>query len=418
MSLPLNPQGTREMDAETLAEAYAQILRESEERAAEVERLNAELREVDRLKTEFLSMISHELRTPLTAIIGYTDLLLRGTHGALNERQGRHQQAVKHGAQRLLAIINDLLDVSRLDSALIELDLGEVRLGSVFQLALEAVRESAGEARLMLGVEEPADLPTVWGDQARLVQVLVNLLSNAVKFTPEGGRIDLWAERVEGRVRVNVRDTGAGIAAENLAHIWDRFFQADQSVRRRYGGTGLGLAIVRGLVELHGGTVAARSEGNGRGATFSFDLPVYRTAPTRVAPPAEPWPGSETATVLVVEDQRDNRELLATMLEEMLGVRVITATDGIDALERAEQQPDLILLDLMLPRLDGFEVVRRLKAAAHTREIPVLALTALTRPTERDEALAAGCDGLILKPFDTDELIAAVATRLRMKDEG
>ena len=406
--------------ASRLEEAYAELLRESEERAAELERLNAELRNVDRLKTEFLSMISHELRTPLTAIIGYTDLLLRGTHGDLTERQRRHQLAVKLGAQRLLSIINDLLDVSRLDSGLVELDCGAVSLETVFQQALGSVRDAAAEARLTLRVEQPADLPPVYGDQARLGQILTNLLSNAIKFTPEGGRIELWAERgQEDRVCVNVRDNGAGIAPEHLSHIWDRFYQADSSVRRRYGGTGLGLAIVRSLVELHGGTVSATSDGLGRGATFTFDLPVYRAAPVSPAPPAERPAGPAAATVLVVEDQRDNRELLATMLQEMLGLNVLTASDGVEALEQAEARPDLILLDLMLPRLDGFDVVRHLKAAEHTRHIPVLALTALARPSERDEALAAGCDGLILKPFDTDDLIQTVSNHLaRARGEG
>ena len=399
---------------ESLADAYARLLRESEERAAELERLNAELREVDRLKTEFLSMVSHELRTPLTAIIGYTDLLLRGTHGELNARQLRHQQAVKLGAQRLLGIINDLLDVSRLDSGLVELDLAPLSLETVFQQALASVRDAAAEARLTLRVEQPADLPAVLGDQVRLTQVLNNLLANAIKFTPEGGRIELWAERAgQDRVRVHVRDTGTGIAPEHLAHIWDRFYQADSSVRRRYGGTGLGLAIVRSLIELHGGTVSASSGGLGQGAAFSFEIPAYQAEPARPAAPAEQPPGRATATVLVVEDERDNRELLATMLQEVLGVEVLTASDGLDALEKAEALPDLILMDLMLPRLDGFEAARRLKAAEHTRHIPVLALTALTRSTERDEALEAGCDGLILKPFDTDELIAAVEAHLR-----
>lgn len=410
---PQTPDSRLQAQNSDLEAAYALLLHESEERAAELERLNTELRNVDRLKTEFLSMISHELRTPLTAIIGYTDLLLRGTHGDLNERQRRHQQAVKHGAQRLLSIINDLLDVSRLDSGLVELDFGPVSLEAVFQQALAAVRDVAAEARLTLRVEQPADLPPVLGDQARLVQVLTNLISNAIKFTPEGGRIELWAEPGEGeRVCVHVRDNGSGIAPEHLSHIWDRFYQADSSVRRRYGGTGLGLAIVRGLVELHGGTVSADSGGPGRGATFTFDLPIFRGEPARPLPPTEPREDRAAATVLVVEDQRDNRELLATMLQEMLGLEVITASDGVEALEKAEACPDLILLDLMLPRLDGFEVVRHLKADERTRQIPVLALTALARPSERDEAMAAGCDGLILKPFDTDDLIATVAAHL------
>jgi signal transduction histidine kinase/ActR/RegA family two-component response regulator len=418
-------------DRAAIAIEHSRLLRESRERNAELEatnaelartnaeleRANAELRAVDRLKTDFLSMVSHELRTPLTAIIGYTDLLLRGTHGDLNERQVRHQQAVRNGALRLLALINDLLDVSRLDSGLVELDLTEVSLTEVVDQAVAGAREAATGAQLSLRVELPTNLPAVRGDRARLVQVMANLLSNAVKFTPPGGRVDVWAiSEAEGQqVRVCVRDTGAGIAPEHLQHIWDRFYQADSSVRRRYGGTGLGLAIVRGLIDLHGGLVEAESPGPGEGATFSFDLPAV-AASHQTPQTSQPF-DVRGATVLVVEDERDNRELIAMMLQEVLGVEVISASDGLEGLEQAAHKPDLILLDLMLPRLDGFEVVRALKADERLRDIPVLALTGLTRPSERDEALAAGCKGVIVKPFDTEDLIRSVAEQLRVKPE-
>ena len=403
-------------DRAAIAISHARALQASHERAVDLEQVNAELREVDRLKTNFLSMVSHELRTPLTAIIGYTDLLLRGTHGALSERQLRHQSAVKQAAQRLLALINDLLDVSRLQSDQVELELAPVSLAEVFDEALNGARELAANAQLSLRVELPTNLPLLRADRDRLVQVLNNLLSNAIKFTPAGGRVELRAELDEaaGLARISVIDTGAGIAAEHLDHIWDSFYQADSSVRRRFGGTGLGLAIVRMLVELHGGRVAAESGGPDQGARFSFQLPVQETSTVRspVAPgELDPQPAS-AATVLVVEDHPDNRELLATVLQEMLQLQVITARDGVEALERAAMLPDLILLDLILPRLDGFEVVRRLKADPRTRHIPVLALTALTDESERQEALTAGCDGLIVKPFDTDTLVQTVAARL------
>jgi signal transduction histidine kinase len=403
-------------DRAAIAIAHARALQASRERAVDLELVNAELREVDRLKTNFLSMVSHELRTPLTAIIGYTDLLLRGTHGALSERQLRHQAAVKQAAQRLLALINDLLDVSRLQSAQVELELAPVSLAEVFDEALSGARELAANAQLSLRVELPTNLPLLRADRDRLVQVLNNLLSNAIKFTPPGGRVELQAEQDEaaGLARISVSDTGAGIAAEHLDHIWDSFYQADSSVRRRFGGTGLGLAIVRMLVELHGGRVAAESGGPDQGARFSFQLPIQDGSTIRspVAPVALDSQPVSAATVLVVEDHPDNRELLATVLQEVLQLQVITARDGVEALERAATLPDLILLDLILPRLDGFEVVRRLKADPRTRHIPVLALTALTDESERQEALSAGCDGLIVKPFDTDTLVQTVAARL------
>lgn len=399
-------------DRAAIAIEHSRLLRESRERAAQLEAANAQLREVDRLKTEFLSMISHELRTPLTAIIGYTDLLLRGTHGPLNERQMRHQRAVKSGAHRLLELINDLLDVSRLESGLVELERSEISLAGVLQKAVAGARQAADEARLTLRLELPERLPTVYADEARLVQVFANLLSNAVKFTPEGGWIVVRAATTPDgqRVQVFVEDNGIGIRPEHLAHIWDRFYQAESGARRRYGGTGLGLAIVRRLVELHDGEVHASSPGPGRGASFRVDLPVHRP----VAPAAPAQPDLGRYTVLVVEDQADNRDLLATLLQEMLGVRVITASNGLEALERLKSRPDLVLLDMMLPHLNGFDVVRLLRDAEQTRDIPVVALTALSQPNEQAEALAAGCDDLIVKPFDTDTLIEKVASKLRV----
>ena len=410
-------------DRAAAAVEQARLVRLHDERSsalaqasAEAASANAELREVEQLKTEFLSMVSHELRTPLTAIIGYTDLLLRGTHGQLNERQLRYQHSVKEASQRLLALVDDLLDVSRLESGQVELELTTVDLAEVFEQALVEARQTAVQIRPTLRVELPADLPRIQGDPVRLRQVLANLLSNAIKFTPSGGRVDLWAEPTEQgrRVRVSVTDTGAGIAPEHLEHIWDRFYQADSSVRRRHGGSGLGLSIVRQLVELHGGTLTATSPGLGRGATFSFEVPVARPATVEARPPAPPRRSPSAPRVLVVEDQQDNRELLSTLLEEMLDVEVLTARDGLEALEQVAQGPSLILLDLMLPRLDGFEVARRLKADPDTRQIPILALTALTRPSEQEEALAAGCDGVVTKPFDTDQLVAAVGARLHL----
>jgi len=274
--------------SESLAEAYQRLLRETEERAAELERLNAELREVDRLKTEFLSMISHELRTPLTAIIGYTDLLLRGTHGELNERQLRHQQAVKHGAQRLLGIINDLLDVSRLDSGLIELDEAEVSLTSIFQQALEAVREAAADARLSLRVEQPADLPPVRGRALLLEQVLINLLLNArdamLGAASPKRRITLAAWAEGGWVTLSIADTGPGIPEAVLPRLFEPFFTTKPTGQ----GTGLGLSLCQGIMQSLGGELTA---GNGpQGAEFRLRMRIATAAMpmAQAVQPAQP----------------------------------------------------------------------------------------------------------------------------------
>ncbi|MCC7107539.1 MAG: response regulator [Chloroflexi bacterium] len=373
--------------------------------------MREERRDADRIKTDFLAMISHELRTPLTAILGYTDLLLRDTQADRSSRQYRHQQAVRQAANRLLALVNDLLDVSRLESGAVELEPAPLAISDVIQAALVQVREQAAAAHITLRTTSPADLPLVLADQPLLVQVLVNLLSNAIKFSPGAGTVDVSARQEDGAVVVSVLDTGVGIEPQHLPRVWDRFYQADSSVRRRFGGAGIGLAIVRRLVELHHGEVRAESPGLGRGSVFSFTVPVE----------ASPSPASETlvrstrieGTVLVVEDELDNRDMIKLLLETVRPVRVITAADGLQAIRAAAEQPDLILLDLMLPHLDGFEVARRLKRDPKTSSIPILALSALVREQDIADALAAGCHGVVIKPFDTDDLARQVARHLR-----
>lgn len=252
----------------------ARLYEESQARTAELERANEELRQLDRLKGDFLSMISHELRTPLTAIIGYNDLLLRQVHGSLNERQQLYGAAVKKAAYRLLALINDLLDVTRLECGQIELKTAPVRLEEVFARATDEVQPAAEQAALELRLDIPLVLPPVMADLERLHQVLINLLDNAIKFTRPGGTITVRAERTDDAVRICAIDTGVGVPKEQLERIWDRFHQADSSAGRHFGGTGLGLAIVRQLVEMQGGTVEARSAGPGTGSSFGFTLPV------------------------------------------------------------------------------------------------------------------------------------------------
>jgi signal transduction histidine kinase/CheY-like chemotaxis protein len=381
------------------------------EARAEIARLREERRDADRIKTDFLAMISHELRTPLTAILGYTDLLLRDTQADQSSRQYHHQQAVRQAANRLLALVNDLLDVSRLESGVVELEPEPVAISDVIQEALAQVREQAAAAHITLRTTSPADLPLVLADQPHLIQVLVNLLSNAIKFSPGAGTVDVGARREHGSVVVSVRDTGVGIEPQHLPRIWDRFYQADSSVRRRFGGAGIGLAIVRRLVELHGGEAWAESSGLGQGSVFSFSVPV-EAGPAAV-PEAPVEAASIEGTVLVVEDEQNNRDMIKMLLETVLPVRVITASDGLQAIEAAAEQPDLILLDLMLPHLDGFEVARRLKSDPRTASIPILALTALVREQDIADALAAGCDGVVIKPFDTDDLARQVARYLR-----
>ena len=391
------------------------LARESDARLAEIQRVSTVLEEIDRMKGDFLSMISHELRTPLTAIIGYTDLLLRQIHGTLTDRQAHHQQAVKKAANRLLALINDLLDLNRLEGGHVVLNLDDVSLIEAVRRAVSQVGSTAEQREVELRLDVPMSSVAVHADPDRLQQILVNLLDNALKFTPPHGTVTVRVDQTDEQVAVSVVDTGVGVPPDQLDRIWDRFHQADSSTRRQFGGTGLGLAIVRHLVELHAGSVSVASEGRNQGSTFSFTLPVAHTATARPAtPPSEPLSPAPVSsrTVLIVDDEPDNREVITSIVQDVLGHTVLTATNGHEALEQAERRPDLVLLDLRMPGMSGFEVARVLKQRATTAQIPILAITALDDEDDRREASDAGCIGCVTKPFSEEALASAVTTVL------
>lgn len=371
--------------------------------------------DLDRLKTRFLSMVSHELRTPLTAIIGYTDLLLRQIHGSLTERQYQHQVAVRKAADRLLSLINGLLDVTRLESGLVTLHPERLSLREAFDACLREAGQRAAESEVELIGVLSDERQAVEADRERLLQIIAILLENAIKFTPPGGSVTLSADQNGDTVRVSVSDTGLGVAPDEIVRVWDRLHQADSSLRRRFGGSGLGLAIVRHLVELHGGTVSAASDGRGQGSTFTFTLPLATgDRPSLSAPPDQrpPLPAAGAARrrrILIVDDDLDNRDVIASIVADVLGHEVMLAADGQQCLDRVEERPDLILLDLRMPDLDGFEVARRLKANATTARIPIVALTALADHDDQEAALTAGCAGCVTKPFTPANLGEAIA---------
>jgi signal transduction histidine kinase/ActR/RegA family two-component response regulator len=397
-------------EAERLAE-------ESASRLAEIQRVSAVLEEIDRMKGDFLSMISHELRTPLTAIIGYTDLLLRQVHGTLTDRQAHHQQAVKKAANRLLALVNDLLDLNRLEGGHVVLSFDDLSLDDAVKQAVSQCASGADQRGVELRLDLPLSPVAVHADTDRLQQVLINLLDNAIKFTPSGGSVTVRVKQSGDDVTVSVVDTGVGVPPEQLDRIWDRFHQADSSTRRQFGGTGLGLAIVRHLVELHGGSVSVASGGPNEGSAFSFTLAASdvdaRRSDTRPLQPAEasPRPGP-SRTVLIVDDEPDNREVITSIVHDVLGHAVLTATNGPEALDQAKRQPDLVLLDLRMPGMSGFEVARALKQQPATAEIPILAITALDDEDDRREASDAGCIGCVTKPFSEESLATAVTSIL------
>ncbi|MFN8637177.1 MAG: hybrid sensor histidine kinase/response regulator [Chloroflexota bacterium] len=393
------------------------LQREHDGRQTELERVSALLSEIDRMKGDFLSMISHELRTPLTAIIGYTDLLLRQIHGPLTERQLRHQQSVKKAAHRLLALINDLLDLNRLEGGHVTLNLESVALVDAVRLAVVRAAETAVAQGVELRQDLPATSVAVSADPERLHQILLNLLDNAIKFTPSGGTVTVRLDHDDQAATISVIDTGVGVPAEQIERIWDRFHQADSSTRRQFGGTGLGLAIVRHLVELHGGAVSVASDGPDRGSTFSLTIPTVeapelRPLPPAAAPPAPLARSTAPRTVLIVDDEPDNRELISSVVRDVLGHAVTTATNGPEALAAARDRADLILLDLRMPGMSGFEVARTLKSQPETAQIPIVAITALAADGDRRDAMSAGCVGCVTKPFAEEALAAAVSEAL------
>jgi signal transduction histidine kinase/CheY-like chemotaxis protein len=393
-----------------------QLAAESANRQAEIERVSGVLEEIDRMKGDFLSMISHELRTPLTAIIGYTDLLLRQIHGTLNDRQAHHQQAVKKAAHRLLDLINDLLDLNRLESGNVALALDDLSLAEAISRAAHQTTVTAEQRGVEIRLDLPLTTVAVRADAERLHQILVNLLDNAIKFTPANGSVTVRADLGHDTVTVSVIDMGVGVPPDQLERIWDRFHQADSSTRRQFGGTGLGLAIVRHLVELHDGTVSVASPGENLGSTFSFTLPtteaaVLPAAVTPGTPVAEADPPS-SRTVLIVDDEPDNREVITSIVRDVLGHTVLTASNGREALDRASRHPDLVLLDLRMPGMSGFDVARTLKQQSATADIPILAITALDDEDDRRDAMDAGCIGCVTKPFSEEALATAVSTTL------
>jgi signal transduction histidine kinase/ActR/RegA family two-component response regulator len=401
----------------------AEMVREYAEKdreARSLAQINAELRRLDELKSEFLAMVSHELRTPLTSIVGYSRLLLRQAHGPLTPKQLEHQEAIFRGAQRLSDLINDLLDVSRLEAGRIELATRPLDLRQVVEQVGTVVAVAAQARRIQVRMLLPADLPAVQADPMRLQQILTNLVGNAVKFGAQGGEVRLLAGRHRDQVWVAVEDDGVGIAKDELARIWDPFYQVEAPLRRRHGGSGLGLAIVRRLVELHGGVVRAESEGEGRGSRFSFTLPMSIRPATSESAPEAPLPLEPVLAgreVLVVEDEPGTQELMRLVVEDLLGGRARICADGESCLRMVrERPPTLVLLDLMLPDVSGWEIARRLRQDPRTMTVPIIAVSALSRPQERESALHAGCDAYVAKPFTPDELARLMATTLQTQD--
>ncbi len=380
--------------------------------------------EAERAKSEFVSTVSHELRTPMTSIKGYADLLLLGTAGRLTEGQERFLRIIKSNADRLSDLVNDLLDIGRIDSGRIELEKRAVNVASLVEQVMESLRRKAEEKGLRLHSQVAPDLPPVWGDSARLIQVLTNLVSNAYQYTPPEGEITVQAERQGEMVLIQVKDTGIGITPQDQEKIFDRFFRADHPLVQEIRGTGLGLSIVKSLVEMHGGEIWVESE-PGQGSTFSFTLPIAQEEEEEPLPQAPPeveeevvqgHPGNgrgpRVRRVLIVEDDPDIANLLGHHLEGS-GYQAIIAHQGQTALALARQMhPDLITLDIRLPDMDGFELLQSLKEDASTTDIPVVIVSILQ---DKQKGLRLGAVDYLTKPIDEGRLLHVVDQILESK---
>ncbi|EPX63806.1 Chemotaxis protein methyltransferase CheR [Cystobacter fuscus DSM 2262] len=403
---------------ESLTPLDAHIEREWQRLLASEKAARQEAEEANRLKDEFLATVSHELRTPLTAMLGWVQVLRNGNLPP--EKRERALETVERNARAQGQLIEDLLDVSRIMSGKLKLDVGPVEVGHVVEQALESVRPAADAKglRLQTALDSTGH---VMGDAHRLQQVVWNLLSNAVKFTPKGGRVQVFVERRDSAVEITVADTGRGIAPEFLPHVFEHFRQAEGLLTRRAGGLGLGLSIVKQLVEMHGGTVAAFSEGVGQGATFTVRLPLSAamrreaTLPPSLqhAHPGIPCPPELTGLrVLVVDDEQDTRELLRTLLEEC-HAEVSTAASVAEGLERLKQElPDVLISDIGMPGEDGFHLISRVRALPPKEggRTPAVALTAYARVEDRTRALLAGFHSHVPKPVEPVELLVVLAS--------
>jgi signal transduction histidine kinase/CheY-like chemotaxis protein len=402
--------------AEALGNLAAAAIGTAEAYAAQ-SRLRAAAEEADRHKDEFLAMLSHELRNPLAAIHASIQVFrqLAPNHDA-NLLWAR--DVIDRQVQHLSRLVDDLLDVSRTASGKVQLHRAPLELTSVVARAVETSRPLIEARRQHLAVELPDEPVRLEGDLTRLAQVLANLLNNAAKYTDAGGHIWLSAEREGGTVVLRVRDSGIGIPTEVLPHIFDLFAQADRSLARSEGGLGIGLTLVKRLVELHGGTVAAHSDGPGRGSEFVVRLPVLRGA--RPAPP--PAAGAAAGPpprrrVLVVDDNADAGAGLALLLR-MRGHEVATAADGPAALEAVRSfRPDVVLLDLGLPGMDGYAVAERLRAETGPADLRLIALTGYGQEEDRGRTREAGFAEHLVKPADLDDIERVLAGSAPAKNQ-
>ncbi len=395
--------------AHQMSGAYQTLEEKVSQRTQELQNANQELARANKLKSEFLANVSHELRTPLSAIIGFSQILLDQIDGPLNEEQHQDIQQVNRSGQSLLNLINQILDLSKIEAGKMELSAERLELAGLVNSVLDSIRPLAEQKGLRIETRFPLSLPAVEADPVRLKQILINLLSNAVKFT-DRGHIEVFAQPSGRMVRIAVKDTGIGISGDSQKVIFEEFVQGDGSSTRRHGGTGLGLSIVRKLVEMHGGAITVVSE-PGQGSTFMFTLPAWASGTVAALPPARPrrahrpsqgLPGN---VILVVDDDASVRQLIARHLEQE-GWKTVQASNAADAVQLAHEcRPVLMTLDVMMPDASGWWVLEKLREDPETAGLPVLVVTIIE---DQRLMLALGASDYLAKPYDRAALVEKV----------
>ncbi|CAN1211108.1 histidine kinase [Tumidithrix helvetica PCC 7403] len=416
------------------AELYEKVQKELTAHKQTEEQLqltNAELIHATHLKDEFLANMSHELRTPLNAVLGMTEGLQDGIFGAIEERQLNALKTIERSGYHLLELITDILDVAKIESGKMELDYAPVPVVPLCQSSLAFIKQQAFKKGIQIATNFPPDLPDLYVDERRIRQVLINLLNNAVKFTPEGGRITLEvthkqqqkensplleAEGMGERsfLRIAIVDTGIGIAPEDISKLFRPFIQIDSNLNRKYTGTGLGLVLVKQIVELHGGHVGLTSE-VGVGSCFAIDLPCTDFVPSSTNK-TQPQSSKDTkqaekasSNLILLAENNEAKILTVSNYLSAIGYSLLLARTGQIAIDLARSEhPNLILMDIQLPGVDGFEAIRQIRYDPYLVDVPILALTALDTPAERDRCLQAGANDYLTKPVRLQQLAATI----------
>lgn len=394
----------------------SQLAQRVAERTQELSAVNAKLLRSARMKDEFLATVSHELRTPLSVILTITEAMEDHVYGELSAPQAKALQRMRKSGRHLLALINDILDVSKIESGKLALEIGPLSLQTICEDSLQMVHEAAAAKGLALLTTLDPTVALCYADGRRLMQMLVNLLNNAIKFTPTGGKVglDVHSDRIHGALFFTVWDTGIGIAETDMPRLFQPFVQLDSRLAREYQGAGLGLALVYRLAELHGGSITVESVIN-QGSRFTISLPWHPTGAREVlqnqaemALPnkqtAHVANGSQQPLLLLVEDNAISLEAMDAYLRAM-GYRLILAHTGAESIVQAkEHQPDLILMDIQMPEMDGLEAIQQIRRCPSLLHTPIIALTALAMPGDRDRCLAAGATAYLSKPVSLQHL--------------